>query len=96
MSTPSISLPSAPTPLSVYFRNVSVAARGLATALFAVEEATAAAPAAAPREPRAATGVSHADSLSLYRLYCLASRASAHDSVSPAVVDELRRIADRA
>lgn len=95
MSMPSISLPSTPTPLSVYFRNLSVAARGLATALFAVESA-AASPAAAPREPRAATGVSHADPLSLYRLYCLASRSSAHDSVSPALVDELRRIADRA
>ena len=34
-----------------------------------------------------------ADDASLYRLYCLASRSNSYDSVSPALAQELRRIA---
>jgi hypothetical protein len=92
MLTSTLNLSAIPGAISIYARNIGVAARALVGALLAVAPARRAdaCPAA-----DAALGKPAVDNISLYRLYCLASRSNSYESVSPAIVQELRLIAGR-
>lgn len=92
MLTSTMNLSTTPSAFSIYAKNVGAAARAFVDALFAVKPARRA---AASKAADAALGKPAADEMSLYRLYCLASRSSSYDSVSPALVQELRMIAAR-
>jgi hypothetical protein len=83
VSSPSISV-------HAYAKNVGVAARGLIAAVLAIKPIDEdSVPAHGECKPPAS------DELSLFRLYCLASRDSSYDSVSPELANELRLIAAR-
>jgi hypothetical protein len=77
-----------------YARNVGSAARDLIAALLAAKPGKATAE-AADSEARVAQGKSANEEFSLFRLYCLASRANSYDAVSPRLAKELRLIAAR-
>ncbi|MEN3291367.1 MAG: hypothetical protein V7642_620 [Burkholderiales bacterium] len=94
MLTTTLGFSSPANPLQAYAKNVGVAARDFIAALLAIKPAD---------EAEQATAAAHttqgvpaaSDDMSLFRLYCLASRASSFDVVSPELAKELRLIAAR-
>ncbi|WP_334190108.1 hypothetical protein [Noviherbaspirillum sp.] len=77
-----------------YFTNLGRALHSLIAALFAVPSSKSDAMSADVAAPAVAAKVrKYEDELSLYRLYRL---SSPYDSVSPALVNELRYLASRA
>jgi hypothetical protein len=91
MLTTTLGFSSPPNPLQAYAKNVGVAARDFVAALLAIKPIDDADQAAHAEQGAPAAS----DDLSLFRLYCLASRASSFDVVSPELAKELRLIAAR-
>jgi hypothetical protein len=91
MLTTTLGFSSPANSLQAYAENVGVAARGFVAALFAIKPTDEADKAAQATNGAPAAG----DDRSLFRLYCLASRASNFDVVSPELAKELRLIAAR-
>lgn len=95
MSTSTLGFSPQPEAVGSYAKNVAVAARNFVAALLAVKPANAGAQAATADTAAAAAGKPASSEFSLFRLYCLASRASLYDSVSPKLARELQLIASR-